>query len=144
MYKTSNKLFFILSRKNLITSTFPKVCHGIPDSRPLESGDIINVDITVFKDGFHGDCSKTFLVNYLKKRIKANFSTFKYFSQLWAYFFFGFFPAVAPFYFEKVKSRTMVFKYLRCNSSVQFCWIFYVQYTGQCIYFSFTVLFISL
>ena len=40
-----------------------QVCHGIPDSRPLESGDIINVDITVFRDGVHGDCSETFLVS---------------------------------------------------------------------------------
>ena len=36
--------------------------HGIPDSRPLENGDIINVDVTVYLDGFHGDCSDTFLV----------------------------------------------------------------------------------
>jgi len=48
--------------KSVCTSVNNCVCHGIPDSRPLESGDIINVDITVFKDGFHGDCSKTFLV----------------------------------------------------------------------------------
>ena len=36
--------------------------HGIPDSRPLENGDIINVDVTVYLDGFHGDCSDTFLI----------------------------------------------------------------------------------
>ena len=36
--------------------------HGIPDTRELEPGDIINIDITVFKDGFHGDCSDTFPV----------------------------------------------------------------------------------
>lgn len=36
--------------------------HGIPDDRPLESGDIINVDVTAFHSGFHGDCSATFLV----------------------------------------------------------------------------------
>lgn len=37
-------------------------CHGIPDSRKLEDGDIVNVDVTVYLDGFHGDCSATFLV----------------------------------------------------------------------------------
>ena len=36
--------------------------HGIPDIRALESGDIISVDVTVYLDGFHGDCSDTFLV----------------------------------------------------------------------------------
>ena len=35
---------------------------GLPDNRPLEDGDIINVDISVFQNGFHGDCSKTILV----------------------------------------------------------------------------------
>jgi methionyl aminopeptidase len=38
------------------------ICHGIPDNRPLEAGDIVNLDITVFLDGMHGDCSATFLV----------------------------------------------------------------------------------
>lgn len=38
------------------------VCHGIPDTRPLERGDIINVDITVYHDGVHGDLSETYLV----------------------------------------------------------------------------------
>ena len=36
----------------------------MPDSRPLEDGDIINIDITVFKNGFHGDCSETYLVGF--------------------------------------------------------------------------------
>jgi methionyl aminopeptidase len=39
------------------------VCHGIPnDSKVLKSGDILNIDITVIKDGYHGDTSKMFLV----------------------------------------------------------------------------------
>jgi methionyl aminopeptidase len=38
------------------------ICHGIPDSRPLEDGDIVNLDVTVFLDGMHGDCSATYLV----------------------------------------------------------------------------------
>jgi methionyl aminopeptidase len=48
--------------KSLCTSVNEVICHGIPDSRPLESGDIVNLDVTVFLDGMHGDCSATFLV----------------------------------------------------------------------------------
>ncbi|KAK9883988.1 hypothetical protein WA026_004924 [Henosepilachna vigintioctopunctata] len=48
--------------KSVCTSVNNVACHGIPDDRPLEDGDIINVDVTVFLDGYHGDCSKTFLV----------------------------------------------------------------------------------
>ncbi|XP_049875524.1 methionine aminopeptidase 1D, mitochondrial isoform X2 [Pectinophora gossypiella] len=48
--------------KSVCTSVNNVAVHGIPDLRPLENGDIINVDITVFFKGFHGDCSKTFLV----------------------------------------------------------------------------------
>jgi len=36
--------------------------HGIPDLRPLKHSDIINVDVTVYLDGFHGDTSRTFIV----------------------------------------------------------------------------------
>jgi methionyl aminopeptidase len=48
--------------KSLCTSVNEVICHGIPDGRPLEDGDIVNVDVTVFLDGMHGDCSATFLV----------------------------------------------------------------------------------
>ncbi|CAG9766341.1 unnamed protein product [Ceutorhynchus assimilis] len=48
--------------KSVCTSVNNVTCHGIPDDRPLEDGDIINVDITVFYNGYHGDCSKTFLI----------------------------------------------------------------------------------
>lgn len=48
--------------KSLCTSVNEVVVHGIPDSRPLEDGDIVNVDISVFLDGYHGDTSQTFLV----------------------------------------------------------------------------------
>ncbi|KAJ1978002.1 hypothetical protein H4R34_003366 [Dimargaris verticillata] len=44
------------------TSVNNIMAHGIPDKRPLHDGDIINIDITVYKDGFHGDTSRTFLV----------------------------------------------------------------------------------
>jgi methionyl aminopeptidase len=48
--------------KSICTSVNEVICHGIPDSRPLEDGDIVNLDITVYLDGMHGDCSATFLV----------------------------------------------------------------------------------
>jgi len=47
--------------KSVCTSVNECICHGIPDSRPLEDGDIINIDVTVFLDGHHGDTSRTFL-----------------------------------------------------------------------------------
>jgi len=48
--------------KSICTSVNEVVAHGIPDDRALESGDIVNCDITIYLDGMHGDCSATFLV----------------------------------------------------------------------------------
>lgn len=48
--------------KSICTSINNVACHGIPDKRPLQNGDILNVDITVYLHGYHGDCSKTFEV----------------------------------------------------------------------------------
>ncbi|XP_043506012.1 methionine aminopeptidase 1D, mitochondrial [Polistes fuscatus] len=48
--------------KSICTSVNNVACHGIPDNRPLKHGDIINVDVTVYLNGYHGDCSKTFEV----------------------------------------------------------------------------------
>jgi len=48
--------------KSLCTSVNEIILHGIPDSRPLEDGDIVNLDVTIYLDGVHGDCSATFLV----------------------------------------------------------------------------------
>jgi len=48
--------------KSVCTSVNNVACHGIPDDRPLADGDIINIDVTVYLDGFHGDCSETFMV----------------------------------------------------------------------------------
>jgi methionyl aminopeptidase len=48
--------------KSLCTSVNEVVCHGIPDSRRLESGDIVNLDVTIYLEGMHGDCSATFMV----------------------------------------------------------------------------------
>jgi hypothetical protein len=38
------------------------ICHGIPDARELQEGDIVNVDVSVFLNGFHGDLNETFVV----------------------------------------------------------------------------------
>ena len=56
--------------KSICTSVNNVVCHGIPGPRVLKNGDIINVDITVIKDGFHGDTSRMFKVG--ESSIRAN------------------------------------------------------------------------
>lgn len=48
--------------KSICTSLNHQVCHGIPGDRNLKNGDIVNIDITVIKDEFHGDTSKMFFV----------------------------------------------------------------------------------
>lgn len=48
--------------KSICTSVNEVVCHGIPDDRPLREGDIVNVDVTAFIGGMHGDTSATFPV----------------------------------------------------------------------------------
>jgi methionyl aminopeptidase len=48
--------------KSICTSVNEVICHGIPDDRALEEGDIVNIDVTAFIDGVHGDCNATFLV----------------------------------------------------------------------------------
>jgi methionyl aminopeptidase len=48
--------------KSICTSVNHQVCHGIPGDRVLKNGDILNIDITVIKDGYHGDTSRMFYV----------------------------------------------------------------------------------
>lgn len=48
--------------KSICTSVNHVVCHGIPGDKKLKDGDIINIDVTVIKDGYHGDTSKMFVV----------------------------------------------------------------------------------
>jgi methionyl aminopeptidase len=48
--------------KSICTSVNHQVCHGIPGKKILKDGDSVNIDITVLKDGYHGDTSKMFLV----------------------------------------------------------------------------------
>ncbi|KAJ2076552.1 hypothetical protein H4R24_005636 [Coemansia sp. RSA 988] len=52
---------------SICTSINNVIAHGIPDSRQLGDGDIINIDVTVYKDGFHGDTSATFAVGNVDK-----------------------------------------------------------------------------
>jgi len=55
--------------KSICTSVNHVVCHGIPGERVLKSGDMLNIDITVIKDGYHGDTSRMFFVG--KPAVKA-------------------------------------------------------------------------
>jgi len=58
--------------KSICTSVNHQVCHGIPSKKTLKKGDIVNVDITVIKDGFHGDTSQMFCIgapSVLAKRL---------------------------------------------------------------------------
>jgi methionyl aminopeptidase len=48
--------------KSICTSVNHQVCHGIPGDKVLKSGDVVNIDVTVIKDGFHGDTSRMFIV----------------------------------------------------------------------------------
>ncbi len=48
--------------KSVCSSLNEVICHGIPDDRPLRDGDILNLDVTIFREGVHGDTNRTFLV----------------------------------------------------------------------------------
>jgi len=48
--------------KSICTSVNHQVCHGIPNDKPLRKGDIVNIDVTIIKDGWHGDTSRMFQV----------------------------------------------------------------------------------
>ncbi|CAO2830043.1 unnamed protein product [Amaranthus hypochondriacus] len=56
--------------KSVCTSVNECMCHGIPDSRQLQDGDIINIDVTVYLNGYHGDTSKTFLCGNVSNEMK--------------------------------------------------------------------------
>lgn len=56
--------------KSICTSVNQQVCHGIPSEKKLKSGDIVNIDITVIKDGYHGDTSKMFCVGEVSPHAK--------------------------------------------------------------------------
>ncbi|KAK5583890.1 hypothetical protein RB653_005494 [Dictyostelium firmibasis] len=56
--------------KSICTSINEVLCHGIPDDRPLEFGDIINIDITLYYNGYHGDTSATYAVGEIDSSAK--------------------------------------------------------------------------
>ncbi|MDI1231596.1 MAG: type I methionyl aminopeptidase [Methylobacter sp.] len=56
--------------KSICTSVNQQICHGIPSGKKLKSGDIINIDITVIKDDYHGDTSKMFCVGEVSPHAK--------------------------------------------------------------------------
>ena len=58
----SAPLFYRGFPKSCCTSSNHVVCHGIPREKTLNEGDIINVDVTAYKDGWHGDTSRMFYV----------------------------------------------------------------------------------
>jgi methionyl aminopeptidase len=55
-------------RKSICTSINHVVCHGIPDRKPLREGDILNIDVTLILDGWHGDSSRMYLVGEVPRR----------------------------------------------------------------------------
>jgi len=61
--------------KSICTSVNHQICHGVPGEKALKKGDIVNIDITVIKDGWHGDTSRMFIVgkeaSILAKRLCA-------------------------------------------------------------------------
>ncbi|XP_053213435.1 methionine aminopeptidase 1-like [Panonychus citri] len=56
--------------KSCCTSINEVICHGIPDMRPLQDGDICNIDITVYHKGFHGDLNETLFVGNVDEKAK--------------------------------------------------------------------------
>jgi methionine aminopeptidase type I len=56
--------------KSVCTSVNEVICHGIPDARALVEGDIVNVDVTAFLGGYHGDLNETFLVGTVAPHVK--------------------------------------------------------------------------
>lgn len=56
--------------KSICTSVNHQVCHGIPDNKRLKNGDILNIDVTVIRDGYHGDTSRMFTVGEVSGNAK--------------------------------------------------------------------------
>ena len=66
----SAPLFYRGFPKSCCTSTNHVVCHGIPSDKILKEGDIVNVDVTALKDGWHGDTSRTFEIGEVSVKAK--------------------------------------------------------------------------
>ena len=75
----SAPLFYRGFPKSCCTSTNHVVCHGVPSDKILKEGDIVNVDVTAIKDGWHGDTSRTFEIGEVsvkaKKLIKITYES---------------------------------------------------------------------
>ena len=71
----SAPLFYRGFPKSCCTSTNHVVCHGIPSDKVLKDGDILNVDVTAFKDGWHGDTSRMFEVGEISIKAKKLIET---------------------------------------------------------------------
>tara|TARA_B100000886_G_C20417882_1_gene490081 strand:- start:1982 stop:2731 length:750 start_codon:yes stop_codon:yes gene_type:complete len=71
----SAPLFYRGFPKSCCTSTNHIVCHGIPSEKILKDGDIINVDVTAFKNGWHGDTSRTFEIGEVSIKAKKLIET---------------------------------------------------------------------
>ncbi len=56
--------------KSICTSINSEICHGIPNDKPLKNGDIVNIDVTVIKNGYHGDTSRMFYVGNVSPAAK--------------------------------------------------------------------------
>lgn len=56
--------------KSICTSVNEVICHGVPDDTVLKDGDIVNIDVTCYKFGFHGDTSATFFVGEVSERAR--------------------------------------------------------------------------
>ena len=74
---TSAPLYYRGFPKSVCTSVNHVVCHGIPSEKTLKDGDIVNVDVTSFIDGFHGDTSRTFCVGNVSVKAKKLVETTK-------------------------------------------------------------------
>jgi methionyl aminopeptidase len=73
----SAPLFYRGFPKSVCTSVNHVVCHGIPSEKTLKDGDIINVDVTSYIDGFHGDTSRTYYVGKVSVKAKNLVETTK-------------------------------------------------------------------
>ena len=57
--------------KSCCTSVNEVICHGIPDTTVLQEGDVVNIDVTIFHDGVHGDCSETVFVGKVSEEVRS-------------------------------------------------------------------------
>ena len=72
---TPATLYYRGYRHSLCTSINHVVCHGIPGPKPLKNGDIVNIDVTVVVDGWHGDTSRMFIVGEPRRKAELLIDT---------------------------------------------------------------------